>query len=117
MPSRAFEAVPPAPLASESIDKLTTCFVTDFHKPVKGYPACDATLEVIKGTMCPRFHADVVEVRAICTLAGPGEAAIGTRVSLFLYGLPAACFNRSQAAVKRGLPALAGPKLATSYVV
>ena len=37
-----------------------------------GYSEVEASLELIKGVTCPRFHADSVEVRCLCTLCGPG---------------------------------------------
>lgn len=37
-----------------------------------GFHAIDATLEVVEGLSCPRWHADSVECRCLCTWVGPG---------------------------------------------
>ena len=37
-----------------------------------GFEAVDATLSVIKATSCPRFHADHVQLRCLCTYSGEG---------------------------------------------
>lgn len=37
-----------------------------------GFEAVDATLSVITSTSCPRFHADHVELRCLCTYSGEG---------------------------------------------
>lgn len=37
-----------------------------------GFEAIDATLSVITSTSCPRFHADHVQLRCLCTYVGEG---------------------------------------------
>lgn len=39
---------------------------------VSGFEAIDASLSVITTTSCPRFHADHVQLRCLCTYVGPG---------------------------------------------
>ncbi|KAL3160585.1 hypothetical protein ABBQ32_010519 [Trebouxia sp. C0010 RCD-2024] len=39
---------------------------------VSGFEAIDASLSVITSTSCPRFHADHVELRCLCTYSGEG---------------------------------------------
>ncbi|PSC72979.1 succinylglutamate desuccinylase [Micractinium conductrix] len=46
---------------------------------VLGYSEVEASLELIKGVTCPRFHADSVEVRCLCTLCGPGTLWVEDR--------------------------------------
>ena len=40
--------------------------------PFAGFEAVDAALSIITQTSCPRFHADHVELRCLCTYAGEG---------------------------------------------
>ena len=37
-----------------------------------GFEAIDASLSVITSTSCPRFHADHVQLRCLCTYIGEG---------------------------------------------
>ena len=37
-----------------------------------GFEAIDACLSVITSTSCPRFHADHVQLRCLCTYVGEG---------------------------------------------
>ena len=57
-----------------------------------GFEAVDATLSVVTATSCPRFHADHVELRCLCTYSGEGtyfvpNAAVDRRKWMRAFGI------------------------------
>ena len=65
--------------------KSCTQFGVKLNVSLAGFEAIDASLSVITTTSCPRFHADHVQLRCLCTYLGPGT-----------YFVPNKAVNRRQ---------------------
>ena len=58
---------------AESSVHLLLCTMCSFYGiRYAGFEAVDASISVVTATSCPRFHADHVELRCLCTYFGEG---------------------------------------------
>ena len=59
---------------TQLLSYYSASFVTIYliNMYIAGFEAIDASLSVITSTSCPRFHADHVELRCLCTYSGEG---------------------------------------------
>lgn len=70
----ALEAVVAPLQRSRATGELSEDIAARFleYLALSGYERAEATLSLVHSTSCPRFHADYVKVRGLCTYIGPG---------------------------------------------